>query len=38
MGAWIMREENEIYSQLYKQAGNGVTVNVIQAIAEKMGR
>lgn len=24
-------------SQLYKQAGNGVTVNVIQAIAEKMG-
>ena len=23
-------------SQLYKQAGNGVTVNVIQAIAEKM--
>lgn len=24
-------------SQLYKQAGNGVTVNVVQAIAEKMG-
>ena len=24
-------------SQLYKQAGNGVTVNVIQAIAKKMG-
>lgn len=24
-------------SQLYKQAGNGVTVNVIQAIAERMG-
>lgn len=24
-------------SQLYKQAGNGVTVNVIQAISEKMG-
>lgn len=24
-------------SQLYKQAGNGVTVNVIQAIAEKIG-
>lgn len=24
-------------SQLYKQAGNGVTVNVIQVIAEKMG-
>ena len=24
-------------SQLYKQAGNGVTVNVIRAIAEKMG-
>lgn len=24
-------------SQLYKQAGNGMTVNVIQAIAEKMG-
>ena len=23
-------------SQLYKQAGNGVTVNVIQAIADKM--
>lgn len=23
-------------SQLYKQAGNGVTVNVIQAIAEKL--
>lgn len=23
-------------SQLYKQAGNGVTVNVIKAIAEKM--
>lgn len=23
-------------SQLYKQAGNGVTVNVIQAIAEQM--
>lgn len=23
-------------SQLYKQAGNGVTVNVITAIAEKM--
>lgn len=23
-------------SQLYKQAGNGVTVNVIQAIAERM--
>lgn len=23
-------------SQLYKQAGNGVTVNVIEAIAEKM--
>lgn len=24
-------------SQLYKQAGNGVTVNVIKAIAEKLG-
>lgn len=24
-------------SQLYKQAGNGVTVNVIEAIAERMG-
>lgn len=24
-------------SQLYKQAGNGVTVNVIRAIAEKLG-
>ncbi|MEJ8794481.1 MULTISPECIES: DNA cytosine methyltransferase [Blautia] len=23
-------------SQLYKQAGNGVTVNVVQAIAERM--
>ena len=23
-------------SQLYKQAGNGVTVNVIEAIAERM--
>lgn len=23
-------------SQLYKQAGNGVTVNVIEAIAEKI--
>ncbi|MCD8207670.1 MAG: DNA cytosine methyltransferase, partial [Bacteroidales bacterium] len=23
-------------TQLYKQAGNGVTVNVIQAIAEKL--
>ena len=25
-------------SQLYKQAGNGVTVNVIEAIAQNMGR
>lgn len=24
-------------SQLYKQAGNGVTVNVIRTIAEKLG-
>ena len=24
-------------SQLYKQAGNGVTVNVVQAIAEAIG-
>lgn len=44
MGSIILKEEFKVSnkqivnsdSQLYKQAGNGVTVTVIEAIAEKL--